>query len=111
QSSTLERIAQNAERDLVKLKSCRLMLDHVGEVYDVVISGVTKSGLFISLLEKPIEGFIPLRFLTDDYYVINEDEYTIVGKKLGRRFRLGDRIKAILASVEIETMRIDFDVA
>jgi len=111
QSSTLERIAQNAERDLVKLKSCRLMLDHVGEVYDVVISGVTKSGLFISLLNKPIEGFIPLRFLTDDYYVINEDEYTIVGKKLGRRFRLGDRIKAILASVEIETMRIDFDVA
>jgi ribonuclease R len=77
QSSTLERIAQNAERDLVKLKSCRLMLDHVGEMYDVVISGITKSGLFISLLEKPIEGFIPLRFLTDDYYVINEDEYTI----------------------------------
>ncbi|HON77513.1 MAG TPA: VacB/RNase II family 3'-5' exoribonuclease [Spirochaetota bacterium] len=111
QSSALERIAQNAERDLVKLKSCRLMMDHTGEIFDVVISGISKSGLFVSLLEKPIEGFIPLRLLTDDYYVVNEDEYTIIGKKLGRRFRLGDRIKAKLFSVEIDTMRIDFDVA
>lgn len=110
QSSSLERIAQNAERDLVKLKSCRLMIHHIGEEFDVVISGISKSGLFVSLLEKPIEGFIPLRFLTDDYYVVNEDEYTIVGKKLGRRFRLGDRILAKLATVEIDTMRIDFDV-
>lgn len=110
-SSEMERIAQKAERDLIKIKSCRLMEHRVGEIFDVVISGISKYGFFISLIDMPIEGMVPLKNLTDDYYLVMEDDYTIVGKRLGRRFTLGDRIKAKLASVDIDMLRIDFDPA
>ncbi|MCU0844671.1 MAG: hypothetical protein MUC76_07070 [Spirochaetes bacterium] len=53
---------------------------------------------------------VPLRSLTNDYYLVNEDEFTIIGRRLGRRFRLGDRVRVRVVSVEIETMRIDFEV-
>jgi ribonuclease R len=110
-SSEMERLGQNAERDMQRLKSCRFMQDRIGEVFDAVISGISRYGFYVSLLEKPVEGMVPLRFLTDDYYLVNEDDYTIIGKRLGRRFRLGDRVRVRLVGVEIDTMRIDFDVA
>ncbi len=109
-SSEMERVAQSAERDLYKLKSCRLMYDRVGETFEAVISGISRYGFFVTLLERPIEGMVPLRSLTNDYYLVNEDEFTIIGRRLGRRFRLGDRVRVRVVSVEIETMRIDFEV-
>jgi ribonuclease R len=109
-SSTMERIAQKAERDLIKMKSCRIMKDRVGEEFDVIISGVTKFGMFVSLIEMPIEGMVPLKNLTDDYYILKEDDFTIIGRKYNRRYRLGDKIKARLVTADIETLRIDFDL-
>jgi ribonuclease R len=96
---------------MVKLKTCRIIHDQVGQVFDVVISGVSKYGVYVSLADRPIEGMIPMRTLTDDYYLLKEDDYTVIGKRYGRRFRLGDRMKARLTSVDIERMRIDFEVA
>ena len=109
-SSTMERIAQKAERDLIKMKSCRLMKDRVGEEFDVIISGVTKFGMFVSLIEMPIEGMVPLKNLTDDYYILKEDDFTIIGRKYNRRYRLGDKIRVRLVTADIETLRIDFDL-
>ena len=83
----------------------------VGEVFPVIISGISRSGLFVTLVEKPLEGMIPMRLLTDDYYVIMEDDYTVVGRKYGKRFRLGDRITARLITCDYDTMRIDFDLS
>jgi ribonuclease R len=110
QSSIMERIAQNAERDLFKLISCRFMEKNIGVEYDAIISGIAKSGFFVALVDKPVEGMVPLRLLTDDYYLINEDEYTVIGRKLGRRFRLGDKLRVRLKEVSYERMRLDFDV-
>lgn len=109
-SSTMERIAQKAERDLIKMKSCRLMKNRVGEEFDVIISGVTKFGMFVSLIEMPIEGMVPLKNLTDDYYILKEDDFTIIGRKYNRRYRLGDKIRVRLSTADIETLRIDFDL-
>lgn len=109
-SSTMERIAQKAERDLIKIKSCRLMKDRIGEEFDVIISGIAKYGMFVSLLDMPIEGMIPLRNLTDDYYILKEDDFTIIGKRHNKRFRLGDKIRARLVSADIDTLKIDFDL-
>ncbi|TAL39093.1 MAG: VacB/RNase II family 3'-5' exoribonuclease [Spirochaetes bacterium] len=109
-SSTMERVAVNAERDLFKLKCCRLMLDRIGDEFDSVISSVARFGFFVTILERPIEGLVPLRFLTDDFYLVQEDEHTVIGKRLGKRFRLGDKVRVRLVSVEMETMRIDFEL-
>ncbi len=110
-SSEMERVAQSAERDLFRLKSCRLLDGRTGEVFDAVVSGVGRSGFYVTLMEKPIEGMVPLRMLTDDYYLVQEDDFTVVGKRLGRRFRLGDRIRVRLVGVDAGTMRIDFEIA
>jgi ribonuclease R len=107
-SSNMERIAQKAERDLVKLKSCRLMQDSIGKEFPGIISGVGKFGFFVTLLDVPIEGMVPLRNLSDDYYLVMEDDYTVVGKRYGKRYRLGDRIALVLEKADIENLRIDF---
>ena len=107
----MERVAQSAERDLFRLKSCRLLDGRTGEVFDAVVSGVGRSGFYVTLMVKPIEGMVPLRMLTDDYYLVQEDDFTVVGKRLGRRFRLGDRIRVRLVGVDAGTMRIDFEIA
>ncbi len=107
-SSEMERIAQRAERDLIKLKSCRIMLHRVDELFDVIVSGLSSAGFFVTLIDKPIEGMVPLRLLSDDYYFIQEEEFAIVGKNRGRRYRLGDRIRVRLVSVDLEMMNIDF---
>lgn len=107
-SSEMERIAQRAERDLVKLKTCRMMLHRIDELFDVIVSGLSSAGFFVTLIDKPIEGMVPLRLLTDDYYFIQEEEFAIVGKNRGRRYRLGDRLRVRLVSVDIEMMNIDF---
>jgi ribonuclease R len=110
QSSEMERVAQNAERDLFKLISCRYMQDKIGEVFDAVVSGIGRAGFFIALIDRPIEGMVPLRFLTDDYYLVKEDEYTVIGRRLGKRYRIGDRLRVRLKEVFYETMRVDFNV-
>ncbi len=109
-TSQQERLAQSAERDLIKLKTCRIMAPLVGQKFEAVVSGVVKSGFFVTLKEKPAEGMVPLRTLTDDFYLVNEDDFTVIGKRLGRRFRLGDHVTVRLTSVDITTMRMDFEV-
>ncbi len=108
-SSEMERIAQKAERDMVKLKSCRLMKDNIGNEYNATVSGIGKYGMFITLHDMPIEGMVPLKNLTDDYYLVNEDDFTIVGRKSGRRYRLGDTVRLRLSEVDPVMMRIDFE--
>jgi ribonuclease R len=106
--SETERIAQRAERDFVKIKICRLMADRIGEVFDAMVSGVSKYGFYVTLIEAPVEGMVTLRSLTDDFYLVMEDDYTVIGKRCGKRFRLGDRIKVRLIKVEFERMIMDF---
>ncbi len=109
-SSEQERLAQSAERDLIKLKTCRLMAPLTGETFEAVVSGVVKSGFFVTLKDRPAEGMVPLRTLTDDFYLVNEDDFTVIGKRLGKRYRLGDHVTVRLTSVDITTMRMDFEV-
>ena len=110
QSSELERTAQKAERDMVKLKSCRLLSQRIGETFYAIISGLSRHGMFVTLKESPIEGMVPLKNLTDDFYLINEDDFTIIGRKYSKRFRLGDNIKVKLSQVDIDNLRIDFSL-
>jgi len=110
-SSEMERIAQKAERDFIKIKSCRLMKNRIGEIFEVIISGMTKFGVFVSLIDMPIEGMVPLKNFTDDYYMLKEDDFTIIGRRYNKRYRLGDKIRVCLAAVDMENLRIDFELA
>ncbi len=110
-NSEMERVAQEAERDMIKVKSCRFMEGCIGETFSGVISGVARFGIFISLDRYPVEGLIPLRMLTDDYYLFEEDMFRITSKKYSKRFTIGDSVQVKLVDVDTCRLRIDFDLA
>ena len=88
----MEQLAAGAERASIKYKQVEYMSDHIGEVFDGVISGVTEWGLYIELEENKCEGLVPVRDLADDYYDFDERNYCLVGRKYNTRYRLGDKI-------------------
>lgn len=107
QSSKLERRAQNAERDVEKLKKVEYMKNHIGEHFTGVISGVTTWGFFVEL-DNTVEGMVPLQALLDDYYIFDEQQYKLFGEHTGRIFTLGQKVDIVVLSADKGTKTIDF---
>ncbi len=107
-SSAMEQLAANAERASIKYKQVEYMADHLGEVYDGVISGVTEWGLYVELNDNKCEGLVPIRDLADDYYDFDERNYCLVGRHTKTRYRLGDQVRVQVARANIEKKMLDF---
>lgn len=109
-SSTMERRADEAERETEKLKKAEFMEQHIGEVYEGVISGVTSWGIYVEL-ENTIEGMVHVSKLPGDYYYYyDENSYEMVGQDTGKKYRLGEQIKIRVDGVERLTRTIDFSI-
>lgn len=107
QSSAMEQRAAEAEREAVKLKKAEYMLEHVGEEYDGVISGVTGWGFYVEL-PNTVEGLVHIMTLKDDYYNFDEENYRLVGERHGRVFRLGEPVRVRVRNAEPANRTIDF---
>lgn len=106
-SSEKEREAQLAERDSVDLKKAEFMKQFVGDKFTGVISSVTSFGFFVEL-DNTVEGLVRVENISDDYYIFNEKQYSLIGERTHKTYRLGDVVKVVLARVDIETQKIDF---
>jgi len=111
QSSERERLAAEAERASVKVMQVEYMKRHVGDEFAGVITGVTNFGLFVEINDLLVEGMIPLRDLTDDYYIFDEKKYSIRGRSRGKVYRLGDPLRVQVLSVDPGSRKIDFQIA
>ena len=80
----------------------------MGEIYDGVISGVTEWGLYVELNDNMCEGLVPVRDLADDYYDFDEKNYSLVGRRRGVRYRLGDEVRVRVARASLEKKQLDF---
>ncbi|HSF18430.1 MAG TPA: ribonuclease R [Vicinamibacteria bacterium] len=109
-TSISERRADEAERELEDWKKVRFMVDKVGDVYPGVVTGVTRFGLYVELVDYFIEGLVHMSTLVDDYYHYHEDTHTLRGDSRGRVFRLGDRVDVKLARVDLNHRQIDFAI-
>ena len=107
-TSKRERVAMEAERDIVELKKVQYMQKHLGEDFDGCISGVTAFGLFVELDELFVEGLIHISTLDDDLYTHLEKQHSLVGRRHNRVFRIGDRLRVKVAAVLPATRRIEF---
>lgn len=107
-TSERERVAVDAERDSVDLKKTEFMEQHVGDVFEGTVSGVTSFGLFVLLDRFFVEGLVHVSSLGDDYYAFLEDQFALVGEHTGQRYRLGDRVTIQVAAVDLEERQIDF---
>ena len=109
-TSRRERVAMEAEREMVALKKVQFMSDKVGEEYDGFVSGVTKFGFFVELSDYFVEGLVPIRTLHDDEYLFHERLHSLVGRTTKRRIRLADRVRVRVDAVDLDRRRIDFSV-
>ncbi len=109
--SKMERRAETAERELVKLKILTYLSGKLGEQLDAVITGVADYGFFAQAERFPAEGLIHISSLVDDYYWFDEPSHTLEGRRSKRRFRLGDRVKVEVARVDIPRRLLDLRLA
>ena len=110
-SSKRERIAIEAEREVVELKKLEFMQDKTGVEYDGVISGVTAFGFYIELEDILVEGLVRVTSLYDDFYRFDEKGHRLVGDRVRRIFRLGDKVRVRVDKVDMEKRKIDFMLA
>lgn len=109
-TSQRERRAMEAEREIVALKRCQVMLDRVGEVFEACVADVQPFGVFVELKEIFVEGLIHIATLVDDFYEFDEELHRLVGQRRRRIFRIGDALTVQLVKVNLERRELDFEL-
>ncbi len=109
-TSMTERRAEEAEREVDDLKKAQYMAERIGEEYDGIVSSVTSFGMFVQL-ENTIEGLVHFSNMEDDFYFFDEENYTIVGERTKRTYRLGDEVRIKVIGADIGKKNIDFAIA
>ena len=106
--SDLERRAEAAERELVKLKLLLFLSSRIGTEMDAVITGVEAFGIFVQGLALPAEGLVPLDSLPDDSYRYDRASHTLSGRRAGQSYRLGDRVRVAVDRVDLDRRELNF---
>jgi ribonuclease R len=109
--SQRERVAMEAEREILDRYRIRFVKDRVGDLFEGVVSGVAAFGFFVELKEIFVEGLVRVTSLHDDYYHYYEDRYCLMGERTRKTFRIGDDVRVRLDRVDVERRHIDFELA
>ena len=107
--SMMEQKATEAERASIKYKQAEYLVDKIGQEFDATVSGIAKWGVFAELNESKCEGLIPMKSFDDDFYYIDEDNYTLVGLHNGKNIRFGDTIRIKVVEVDLLKKTMTFD--
>ena len=108
--SQRERLAMEAERDVVAMLKVRFMEDKLGETYDGIITGVIQFGFFVQLRDLFVEGLVHVPTLTGDYYHYIENRHCLRGERRKRVYRIGDSVRVRVDRVDRERKKIDFSL-
>lgn len=109
-SSAMEKRAADAERASVKYKQAEYLENNVGEIFKGTISGVTEWGMYVEIAENKCEGMVRLRDIADDFYVLDEKNYCIVGQRKHKKYQLGDEVEIRVKKVDLSKRQIDFSL-
>lgn len=109
--SKRERVAVDAEREMVDRLKVRFMEDKVGETFGGIISGVTSFGMFVELLDFFVSGAVAMVDLTDDYYHFDEKSHRLIGKSKNKIYQVGGLVKVRVASVNKRRRHVNFVMA
>ena len=109
QSSHLERRADEAEREVEKMKKAEYMKQFLGQKFEGIISGISTWGMYVEL-PNTCEGMIRVTSLKDDYYYYDEEHYMMVGEHTKKTYKLGEKIEIVVSDVDKLTRTIDFEL-
>lgn len=107
QSTDMEINAVQAEREAIKILQCQYMEKHVGDMFNGIVSGISEYGIYVEITESMIEGMVRLRDLNDDYYILDQANFQIIGRHRRKKYRIGDRVKVKVHKVNTENKWID----
>ena len=108
-TSETERAAAECEREVDDMKMAEYMMDHIGEEFDGIVNTVTNFGMFVEL-SNLVEGLVRLDDLSDDYYVFDEETFSLKGAHNKRGYRLGDEVRVRVKAANKEAKTIDFEI-
>ncbi len=107
--SRMERNANEAEWDILDIKKAEYIQQRIGQVFESVVTGITKFGMFVEISDKMISGLVHVSTL-DDYYDFDEQKNTLIGRQKKRVFRIGDTLKVKAIRADKTTAEIDLEV-
>lgn len=108
-ASQMERRAEEAERETIRLKKAEYMEQHIGEVFAGVISSITKWGMYVEL-ENTVEGLIHVTNMHDDHYDYYEDRFEMIGEHTRRSYTLGQKVYVRVLDTDRLQRTIDFEL-
>ena len=109
QCSDRERRAEEAEREVVRMKKAEYMYSHIGEEYDGVISGVTKWGVYVEL-PNTVEGLVHVADMRDDHYEFSEQTYELTGQHTGKSYKLGQPVRVCVTDADKLQRTVNFEI-
>ena len=109
QSSICERRADEAEREVEKLKKVQYMKKFINHEFEGVISGITSWGMYVEL-PNTVEGMIGVASLKGDYFYYDEEKYQMIGEHTKKTFNLGQTVRVVVMNADMLTKTIDFEL-
>ena len=106
--SIKEHNAEISERESIKLTQTQYIGDHIGDEYEGIISSVVHFGMFVEIMDILVEGMVRFRDLDDDYYDYDERRKTATGRRKGKTYRAGQKVRVQVIRANMETRKIDF---
>jgi ribonuclease R len=108
--SKMERRAETAERELVKLKLLTYLSERLGLELEAIITGVADYGFFAQAEQWPVEGMVHVSTLSEDFYYYEEATHSLIGRRTKKRYRLGDKVHVRVVHVDLQRRLMDFRV-
>lgn len=109
-TSEMEKQAEEMERQSVKYKQAEYLQDKIGQVFEGLISGVSKWGLYVELKGNKCEGLVRYDDMPGDYYYLDEENFRVIGQGSGRVLQLGDEVKVVVKGVNLLKRQMDFEL-
>lgn len=109
-ASEMEKKAQDAERDSVKLKQVEFMSDKIGQTFQGLISGLSKWGIFVEIIENKVEGMVRIQDMADDYYYLDEDNFQVLGHNNKKVYKLGSPVTIKIKSTDLIKKEINLEL-
>ncbi len=108
--SSLERVAMNAEREILKRATIIFLKKKIGQSYAGIISSLADFGFWVELEDVLAEGMVRLSSINDDYYLFRPEKQDLLGKRTGKRFYLGQKVRVQLRNVNLDRLEVDFSL-
>ncbi len=106
--SITEKRAEEAEREIVKLKLLRHLEEHSDKIMEGVITGIQEYGLFVQIDEFQLDGLVHIRTLKDDFYELDKKKLSLVGSSTGKVYGFGDVVNVKIAKIDLLKREVDF---